>query len=120
MSAEASRYRPFSISVERNTDEVAIVVVGDLDLASADRLAYEVAEQRAAGAARLLIDLADVDFIDSTGLRILLTLRNDAKRNSHTLMLLPPRSTAGRIFTITGTRALFDWGRGRASNASPL
>ena len=109
MSAEASRYRPFSISVQRRDREVAIVVVGDLDLASAGRLEREVAQERAAGSTRLVIDLGDVDFIDSTGLRILLALRNSAKRNSHVLTLVPPPPTAGRIFTITGTRSLFDW-----------
>lgn len=109
MSAEAPRYRPFSISVERSGRKVALVVAGDLDLASADRLEREVGQQRAAGSTRLLIDLGDVDFIDSTGLRVLLALRNDAKRNSHELTLVPPAPTARRIFTITGTRALFDW-----------
>ena len=109
VSAEASRYRPFSISVQRRDREVAIVVVGDLDLASAGRLEREVAQERAAGSTRLVIDLGDVDFIDSTGLRILLALRNDAKRNGHVLTLVPPPLTAQRIFTITGTRALFDW-----------
>ena len=109
MSAEASRYRPFSISVERSGREVSLVVAGDLDLASAYSLEREVGQQRAAGSTRVLIDLADVDFIDSTGLRVLLALRNDAKRNSHALSLVPPPPTAGRIFTITGTGALFDW-----------
>jgi anti-anti-sigma factor len=109
MPAEASRYRPFSISVQRRDREVAIVVSGDLDLASAGRLEREVAQQRAAGSTRFLIDLGDVDFIDSTGLRILLALRNDAKRNAHVLTLVPPTRAARRIFTITGTRALFAW-----------
>src|SRR5215208_38948 len=55
MSAEASRYRPFTISVERRGGEVAIVVAGDLDLASADRLEREVGQHRAADVTRLLI-----------------------------------------------------------------
>ena len=116
MSAEASPYRPFSISVERNGGEGAIAVAGDLDLASADRLEHEVGRQRAAGVIRLVIDLSDVDFIDSTGLRVLLTLRNDAKRNSYAVTFVPPRAAARRIFTITGTRALFEWERGRAGS----
>jgi anti-anti-sigma factor len=86
----------------------------DLDLASTDRLEREVGQQRAAGVTRILIDLGDVDFIDSTGLRLLLTLRNDAKRNAHALTLVPPAPPARRLFTITGTRALFDWELDRA------
>jgi anti-anti-sigma factor len=109
MSSDPSRYTPFSISVEERADEVVIVVVGELDIASADGLAREVARQRAAGATRVLIDLGEVEFIDSTGLRTLLALRNDAKRHAHALTLVPPASTAERIVAITMTRSLFDW-----------
>jgi anti-anti-sigma factor len=119
MSAEPSRYRPFSIAVQRSDREVSIAVVGDLDLASADRLEREVAQQCAAGNTRLLIDLGEVDFIDSTGLRVLLALRNDAKRKAHVLTLVPPSPAARRIFTITGTRALFDWEGDRAGRDVP-
>jgi ABC-type transporter Mla MlaB component len=69
----SSPYRPFAISIERSRDEVAVVPVGELDLASADRLGQEVRQLRAAGCAQIVLDLRQVDFIDSTGLRILLT-----------------------------------------------
>jgi len=95
--------------VVRNRDEVAVAPVGELDLASADRLAEEVRQLRAAGATQIVLDLRQVDLIDSTGLRMLLSLRNDAKRNEQALTLVPPVTAARRIFEITGTRGLFDW-----------
>ena len=95
--------------VVRNREEVAVAPVGALDLASADRLAEEVRQLRAAGATQIVLDLRQVDVIDSTGLRMLLSLRNDAKRNEHALTLVPPVTAARRIFEITGTRGLFDW-----------
>ena len=95
--------------VVRNCDEVAVAPVGELDLASADRLAEEVRQLMAAGATQIVLDLRQVDVIDSTGLRMLLSLRNDAKRNEQALTLVPPISAARRIFEITGTRGLFDW-----------
>ena len=64
---------------------------------------------RSAGSTRIVLDLRLVDFIDSTGLRVLLTLRNDIKRNGHALLLVPPQPAVRRIFAITGTRGLFDW-----------
>ena len=110
MSAQqSSRHKPFAISVVRDRDEVAVVPVGELDLATADKLGHEVRQVKAAGVARIVLDLRQVDFIDSTGLRMLLSLRNDAKRNEHALTLDPPTPTARRIFEITGTRGLFDW-----------
>src|SRR5215217_9702906 len=97
------------LRVVRNRDEVAVAPVGELDLASADRLAEEVQQLRAAGATHLVLDLRQVDVIDSTGLRMLLSLRNDAKRSDRALTLVPPAPAARRIFELTGTRGLFDW-----------
>jgi anti-anti-sigma factor len=102
-------YRPFAITRTQIGDESVIALAGELDLASADRLAREVHGVLGAGAAQLVLDLRDVDFIDSTGLRVLLSLRNDAKRNRHGLSLIPPAADVRRVFEITVTQGLFDW-----------
>ena len=49
MRRDAFPYRPLSISVEPGRDEVTVVVVGELDLATADELGQAVAQVRAAG-----------------------------------------------------------------------
>ena len=109
MPRRSSPYREFGISVARNRDEVAVVVVGELDLASAPRLGAEVAQVLKARSIAMTLDLRQVDFIDSTGLRLLLSLRNDAKRDDRALTLVAPAPAARRIFELTGTRGLFDW-----------
>ena len=70
MTDKSSPYRPFAISVVRNHDEVAVVAVGELDLASADRLGQAVKDVWAAGSIPIVLDLSQVDFIDSTALRM--------------------------------------------------
>ena len=110
MSAvESTPYTPFTLVVVPDRDEVAVVVSGELDLASVDQLERAVGELRVAGFGSIVVDLRNVDFIDSTGLSTLITLRNDAKRNGHALTLCPPGPAASRIFDITRTRGLFDW-----------
>jgi anti-sigma B factor antagonist len=105
-------FRPFAISVARDGDETAIAVTGEIDLASSERVDHEVRTVRAEGAVRIVLDLHEVDFIDSTGLRVLLSLRNDAVRSGYRFELVPPGRAARRIFGITGTRGLFDWRSG--------
>jgi anti-sigma B factor antagonist len=109
MPDKSSSHRPFAISVARNHDEVAVVAVGELDLASADRLGQAFKDVWAAGSIPIVLDLGQVDFIDSTALRMLLSLRNDAKRKQHALTLVPPAPPVRRIFELTGTYGLFDW-----------
>jgi len=114
----SARYRPFAVSMTPAGEETVLAAVGELDLVSADRFAREIERVRAAGSTKLVLDLRDVDFIDSTGLRVLLCLRNDAKRDSHALTLIPPSAHVGRVFEITGTRGLFDWrNAGQAGDA---
>ena len=105
----SGQYTPFQISVAGTADGTVIALVGELDLATAPALEEEVVHARSGSPGRIVLDLGGIEFIDSTGLRILLSLRNDAKRNGHPLVLVPPRPAARRIFEITVTRELFDW-----------
>jgi anti-anti-sigma factor len=89
---------------------VTLVLAGELDLASTDKVDRALRKTLAGDTQQLLIDLRDVEFIDSSGLRLLLSVRSDAKRGGYQLMLRAPRSEARRIFVVTGTRGLFDWG----------
>ena len=100
---------PFSVAVVPDRREVAVVPEGELDLATADALDDEVRELRASGFEHILVDLRRLTFLDSSGLRVLLTLRNDAVREGHTLKLVPGPRSVQRVFEITGTRGLFDW-----------
>ncbi len=105
----SSGYTPFALSVIPDRDEVVLVPAGDLDMESVDELEQAVRQLKDAGVESMVIDLSRTEFIDSTGLRTLIGLRNDAKRNGHALALIAPGTASGRIFDITMTRALFDW-----------
>lgn len=100
---------PLSLTVAADHPEAAVVAVGDLDVASAELLEREVRELQRSGFEDIVIDLRGVTFLDSRGLRVLLGLRNDAKRNDHRLALVPGPVTVQRIFRLTATHGLFDW-----------
>ncbi len=106
---ESPQYIPFSVSIVPYRNEVAVVPIGELDLASVEEVEQAVEELKTAGFRSIIVDLRKVDFIDSTGLRLLITLRSDSMRNGHALTLVSPGESCGRIFDITGTRGLFDW-----------
>ena len=102
-----------SVSIETQDDQLTLVLAGELDIASAGEIDRLTRDTPFAGVQRVVLDLRDVEFIDSSGLRLLLGLRNDAKRNGSRLTVLAPAaSEARRIFLVTGTRAVFDWADG--------
>lgn len=103
------QYTPFSLSVVPDREDVAVVPVGELDMDTVDAVQEAVAELTSAGFDRIVVDLHEVEFIDSTGLRMLIGLREDSIQNGHDLTLVPATPPAARIFDLTRTRGLFDW-----------
>jgi anti-sigma B factor antagonist len=59
----------FSIDVSASGDRVAVVVAGEVDLATSPQVAAAVEEQLARGP--VLVDLRAVTFLDSSGIRVL-------------------------------------------------
>ncbi len=109
IATPASPIRPFCVRVVREGDEVVVAPQGELDLASADMLEREIRALVAEPGERVVLNLRGVDFIDSTGLRTLLSLRNTALREGHGLTVVPGPPRVQRIFDLTGTRGLFHW-----------
>lgn len=97
------------IRVVSDRAEATVILDGELDLASADALEDEVRELRADGFEMVVVDLRSVGFLDSTGLRTLLSLHSAAKREGHRLVLVPGPRQVQRLFELTATAGLFDW-----------
>ncbi len=109
-ATHAAPVEPFSISVVPDRERVAVIPVGELDLSCADQLEGEVRTLREVGFEHVVVDLRQVRYLDSSGLRVLLALRGDAERDGHRLTLLPGPRPVQRIFELTATDALFTWG----------
>ena len=83
--------------------------IGELDLQSAGLLERTVAGLRAEGHDRVVVDLQQVEFMDSTGLRVLLGLHRAARHEGRTISLVPGPPPVQRLFELTATHALFHW-----------
>ena len=101
--------QPFRADVVADRDEAVVALSGELDLQSVDVLEYEVVLLHAAGRDRIVIDLSRIEFIDSTGLRVLLGLHRAAEREGRRLSLVQGPRPVQRIFELTATAALFHW-----------
>jgi anti-sigma B factor antagonist len=84
-----------------------IVVVGELDMASAPKLEEYVSEFPQAGARELSIDLRAVSFMDSAGLRALARLRETCEhRGCDFAVTCSPSSQVAHIIEISGAGKL--------------
>lgn len=80
-------------------DARIVTVTGEIDLATAPQLNSHL--DGAGGPERLIIDLSDVAFIDSTGLRSLILAREACAKEGRDLHLVS-NQTVGRLLDITG------------------
>jgi anti-sigma B factor antagonist len=79
---------------------IRLIVAGEVDLTTGHRLEDELRRAEKSAAA-LKIDLARVEFFDSTGLQILLDADLRARQNGHQLVVIPGDGEAARVLELT-------------------
>jgi anti-sigma B factor antagonist len=94
-------FEPFRIDVEPARDSVRVAPVGELDIATVDKLRAEIARLRESGFADVVLDLRGVRFLDSTGLRLILELDAAARESGQQLRLIRGSAVVQRIFEVT-------------------
>lgn len=85
-----------------NNDAVQLSLSGELDLASSDKLEREI-ESAERDAKILVLDLRELSFIDSSGLRLVLVAARRADEAGRRLVLVRGPREVDRVFEVTGT-----------------
>lgn len=94
----------FHVDVRKDAAAVTVAPEGELDLAGEGR--FEAAIQQALETAlSLTIDLSALDFIDSSGLRVLVRLHNTAQRDGFSYTVVPGPPQVHRTFVLCGLDA---------------
>lgn len=93
---------PLTISSSRTDDEVVLALKGELDPHTAPLLQHQVDHAIEAGASSLVLDLAQLGFIDSSGLRVIISAHKEMRSRDGRLVLRSPSPTARRLLDITG------------------
>lgn len=87
------------------TAGVRLALRGELDMAAAPELVALLDSPVVVEAAELVLDLADLDFLDLAGLRVLLAAR---RRTTPAARLVLGGSRTRRLFDLTGNASLVD------------
>ena len=94
---------PFSVDEHEEGGVRVIAVSGELDIATAPRLCARLDASRAGRYPRLLVDLTNVDFCDSTGLRALLGAAAEVRAaGGRFAIVCPPNGDVARGLEIVG------------------
>ena len=92
----------FRLTVRRDGERALVIPVGELDLMSAGALENEVIGLLERGIGHVVVDLRGLDFMDSTGIRALLTCHGRAQRENAGLAIIVGDARTRRPLEICG------------------
>jgi len=102
MTSDANDNSNLSVQI---ADDGVVVVRGDIDIAGGPILDAALTSAEPVG--DVIVDLGGVLFVDSSGLRCLLSASRRAAARGATVSLRGVRPTVARLFEITGTTEQF-------------
>src|SRR5829696_5405721 len=105
MSAtQRQEFRPFTVEVEPQREVVRVCPCGEVDLATVDDVREQVDELLSAGFTRVLLDLREATFFDSTGLRLIIEVAQSSPADGWQFGLIDGSAPVRRVFDVTGVR----------------
>jgi anti-sigma B factor antagonist len=95
------------LASEHDQETTVVTVEGELDLSSAPRLRWMLMDALEAGRSRLVVDLTDASFMDSTGLGVLIGV-NKRLAPTARLLVVCPAGVVRQVFEFSGTDGAFE------------
>jgi anti-sigma B factor antagonist len=90
------------ISTKLENGIAVLAVAGSLDALTAPDLATALTQQLDAGNLKVVVDLAELDYTSSAGLRALLSGAKEARARGGDLRLAGAKPTVQRVFDLSG------------------
>jgi anti-sigma B factor antagonist len=90
------------VSTREEAGRVVVVAIGEVDIFTAPQLDAELSRLTADGRTDLVVDLARVDFLDSTGLSVLVKALKRVREADGRLDLVVTSDRVAKVFRITG------------------
>jgi anti-sigma B factor antagonist len=96
-----------SVSVRAEGDRTVVAVSGEIDVYTAPKLREHLIDLVSSGQYKLIVDLEAVDFLDSTGLGVLVGGLKRVRTHDGSLDLVCSQDRILKIFRITGLTKVF-------------
>ncbi len=96
-----------TITVDDRLPVTVVAVAGELDLTTAPELLQALTRLVDEGCHRFVVDLARLEFCDSSGLSVLVRVRNRLDELSGEMTLAGPTAVVQRVLEVSGLAAVF-------------
>jgi anti-sigma B factor antagonist len=92
---------PLEITTEQREGQTKVALVGELDIASAPQFEEGLAKLEGNNPGVLVLDLRGLEFIDSTGLRAVITADERARSTGRRFVIVRGTAAVERVFSVT-------------------
>jgi anti-sigma B factor antagonist len=89
------------LTTETEGTTVRLALTGELDIAGADRVEQELERIERNAPSTLVLDLRELAFMDSTGLRVIVAADGRAREQARRLVIVRGSDTVQRIIEMT-------------------
>jgi anti-anti-sigma factor len=89
------------LRTEDDSGIARLVASGELDLATSEQLEDELKRHEQGGADTIMLDLRELTFMDSTGLRTVIAADARARERGGRLVIVRPPEEVDRVFRLT-------------------
>ena len=97
-----------SLAMRTVSEHVVLEISGEIDVYTAPKLRERLIELVNSGQRNVVVDLGRVEFLDSTGLGVLVGAHRRLKARDGSLNLVCPHERLLKVFRITGLDTVFD------------
>ena len=91
-----------NIAISQEADAVLVKVAGEVDVSNASELRDAIDAKLPETTGELVVDLADVPYIDSTGIGVLVGAAHRAQKQGATLVVARPQRNVARVLGMLG------------------
>ena len=99
---------PLEIDVQISDERTLLTLSGELDASTATLLYDQLSDLEVEDVQHVVLDLAQVTFMDSTGLSVIVTEHKRLHHSAGSLTIFAPPSSVRRLFEITGLDSVLD------------
>jgi anti-anti-sigma factor len=88
------------VDVRREPGRLVVAPTGELDISTVDQMRAVLGERRADEA--LELDLGGLQFVDTSGLQLIVEVHREARRDGYDLTLVEGTTNVQRVFEMAG------------------
>lgn len=98
----------FEANLENDQEQILIRLKGDLDVYSEEDFRDFIENNISPENKDIIIDIEELDYLDSTGLGMFMKIYNDNKEKGKKVKIINPKDNIKKLFEITDLTEIFE------------